>query len=313
MVSDVEAHTRASSSTAMAWVTWSAPGAAVGLGDAEGGQLHLLAGLEGLPRDTRRCGRPRRRAAPPSPRRRPGWSGGSPAGRRSGRRWSRSWAHSRRARPTAVRSPASRRRSGTRPGAAARARRARSGAISGTQCETCSSTSKRVGAVHPFGGRLRRGAAEGLVPGRPDVERRHGDRRQVARARCRPWPGTSSAPPTARRARSAPRRTCGRRRRRGRVSASSVASPLPSPSGTEEEPLGDVGGPERVGRRPVCRLGAVAAQQGALEGEGVRRRHDGERAHPAGLAGGGDPAEHAAPVVARPGRRCPCAWSRPAP
>jgi len=44
--------------------------------------------------------------------------------------------------------------------------------------------------------------------------------------------------------------------------------------------------------------GRIYLMKGALEGEGVWRRHHGEGAHPAGLAGGGDPAEHAAPVVA---------------
>ena len=77
-------------------------GAAVGLGDAQGGQLHLLAGLEGLPRELGRCGRPRPHGAPPSPRRTCAGSRGTPVGRRSGRRSMRSPAHSRRADRTSV-------------------------------------------------------------------------------------------------------------------------------------------------------------------------------------------------------------------
>ena len=42
----VEPHTRASSSTMIAWVTWSAPGPAVLGGDAEAGQLHSTQALK---------------------------------------------------------------------------------------------------------------------------------------------------------------------------------------------------------------------------------------------------------------------------
>ena len=55
MVSVVEAQTRASSSTMMAWVTLSAPAPAVGRRDAEGRKLHLDAGLEGVPGERRRA------------------------------------------------------------------------------------------------------------------------------------------------------------------------------------------------------------------------------------------------------------------
>ena len=48
MVSEVEAQTRASSSAMIAWVTMSAPAPPYATGNAEGGQLELDAGVEGL-------------------------------------------------------------------------------------------------------------------------------------------------------------------------------------------------------------------------------------------------------------------------
>ena len=116
-------------------------GAAVGLGDAEGGQLHLLAGLEGLPRELGRCGRPRPRGAPPSPRRRC-------AGVARNSRWT-----SVRAKVEALTGPFSQSAIGrpfilltSGPHCAERWRISRSdsstGAISGIQCDTFSSTSK---------------------------------------------------------------------------------------------------------------------------------------------------------------------------
>ena len=292
MVSAVEAHTRASSSTMMAWVTMSAPAPPYSSGiPRAGSSISTQAskdfqGNSAFRSTSAACGATFSSQKVRRVSRKSRWTSVRAKVGVLTRSFSQTPPNGRSSDP-AVRWP---------PDGGSAARRARRAPSRGSSGTRPSSTSKLYGPRTHSAVASAALPDRSFVPGGPDVERGHmtgcRSRRGVPSMARYQLSAAVRAPGSVSAATYMPASSSSRP-----VSAKSVASPRPCRPhrGAAARAPPACG---RVGGRPVGRLGGIAAEQRVPEGERVRGRDHGERAHPVGVAGGHDPGQHAAPVVA---------------